>query len=123
MLLVVFVEKTFVLSDERKEESDLLSLLNDSDETLEYGPSLLEQLSTGMVKSVTGTLSKEIMDPSKRKVLVPWNCKTTGVPKVNPELWNSVPNKARLIDLRLLQTQQSLSHGLVTFAKIAELLA
>ncbi len=41
------------------------------------------------------------------------------MPKMNMEIWNNLPNNARIADLKIQQMQQSISFGLITIATIA----
>jgi hypothetical protein len=91
-------------------------LLNDSEDKVEFGPPINDAIATGMTKAASRTLPKEALDATKAKAKVPENAKLLEVPKVNPEVWRTLPNRARYTDLRL----QLLSYGLVALSKIAE---
>jgi len=105
------------------EGSELLTVFNDCEDLVTYGSPILSAVSDGMQKAVSRVLPKEKMDLIIGQAKVPENCKAIGVPKVNPEIWNSLPSTARVNDLNLQKTQQSISYGLITMANIAATLA
>lgn len=97
-----------------------MSLFLEQEDKVEYGAAINVTVATGIEKMVMKLPSKEACESLKSKLKVPENGKLMGVPKVNPEIWNSLPNKARITDFRLQQMQQSASNGLVSLAKIAD---
>jgi hypothetical protein len=105
------------------DNSELLALLNEKEAAVDYGPPVLEAVAKGLEKSVSRSLSKDAVDNLKERMRAPENAKLLSSPKVNPEVWNSLPNGAKFADLRLQQHQTTISHGLITLAKIADQLA
>jgi len=101
----------------------LISLLLEQEDAVDYGPAVNKIVGDGMLKAVTKPISKETIEAFKNKIKVPENCKLLGVPRVNPEIWNSLPNKARISDLRLQQLQLNTSQGLVVLSRIADVIA
>jgi len=76
-----------------------------------------------MERAVTQSLSKDSIESLKTKIRVPENAKLIGVPKVNPEIWTSLSNRARMTDFRMQQMQQNTMYGLQSLAKIADLIS
>jgi len=101
----------------------MAQIFNDEEDTVSYGPPLMNVIAEGMTKAVSRALNKEAVDRITQQVKLPENCKEIGVTKVNPEIWNSLPNFARMNDLNYQKTQQTISHGLITLANVAQILA
>jgi len=75
-----------------------------------------------MTATVSRPLSKEATDGLKDKFKVQENAKLLAETKASDsEIWSSLPNKARISDLKLQQRQQTVSYGLLTLAKVAEI--
>jgi hypothetical protein len=93
--------------------------LKDVEDNVEYGPELLTQVAEGFSKTTARPLTKETASKLKEQLKIPSNCKGFVVPKMNMEIWNNLPNNARIADLKIQQMQQSISFGLITIATIA----
>jgi hypothetical protein len=59
------------------------------------------------------------MQELKDKLKIPINFKEAAAPKMNSEIWASLPNRVRLSDLKNQQMQQHMSMELVTMSLIA----
>jgi len=98
-------------------------IFNDIEDVVSYGPPLMGVIAEGMTKAVSRSLSKETVEKITQQIKIPENCKEIGVTRVNPEIWNSLPNSARMNDLNYQKTQQTISQGLITLASVAQILA
>jgi len=111
------------LGNSAEAESDIVKVFTEEEETMSYGPPLMKGIAEGMAKTICRTLTKEAVEKLTEQVKIPDNCKEIGVPRVNPEIWNSLPAPARVNDLNLQKTQQTISYGLITLANVANILA
>jgi len=93
--------------------------LKDVEENVEYGSDLLQPIADGFIKTVSRPLTKETATTLRNQFKIPSNCRGFVVPKMNTELWNNLPTRAKVADLRVQQMQQSLSIGLITIANMA----
>jgi hypothetical protein len=87
------------------------------------GAELSGKVAEGFTKTIRRPLTKESVNKLKENMLVPSNCKGFSVPKMNLEIWRTLPSHARLTDVKHQQNQQVLSYGLITLARIADGLA
>ncbi|OXA42979.1 hypothetical protein Fcan01_22263 [Folsomia candida] len=97
---------------------ELTDLLKDIENTTEFGPSLLPNVSSGFAKTAARPLTKESKATLAAKIKVPENCKEFLVPKVNSEIWRLLPSQAKILDINQQQIQQSLTLGLSSLAVI-----
>lgn len=109
----------FDLKDNTANNS-LQEVLKDSEDLVEYGNPLTDQIAERFQKCVTRPLSKQTSEKLKEKMKTPENCKLLAAPKVNGEIWNVLPNNIRNGDFKLQQMQIAMSQGLITLAKIAD---
>jgi len=63
------------------------------------------------------------MEKFKGSFKPPLNAKELGVPKVNPEIWQSLPRKAQAADASFQHLQQFMSRSLIAQSKLTEILA
>lgn len=69
---------------------------------------------------MTRPLSKENKERLKQELKIPENCSTFRVPKMNTEIWNRLPQRARMIDIKYQQLQQTLSLGMTVLVKMSD---
>ena len=62
----------------------------------------------------------DIVKTRNKKYLRPANCNNLTVPKMNPEIWNSVPSYSRNHDLAFQKLQQNLVKGVMPIAQVIE---
>jgi len=103
--------------------SEIEAILNGNETETEYGPPINQKVVTAFVKLIGQVPSKEQMEKSRSDFKPPSNGKELGVPKVNPEIWHSLPRKAQTADATSQHVQQFLSRSLVAQCKLAEILA
>lgn len=104
-------------------DMDINDLLEQDDfEIKEFGPALSEPVANKMDKIVRATLSKDQIQQLKASIKVPSNCKTFQTPKLNPEIWSALQQKAKYSDVRQQTIQQNFTYGLAAFAGITELI-
>lgn len=99
---------------------DFFAPLQDTESSPEFGDEVLQNIADGMNKTVTRPYSKESYAQLTKKLKIPSNCKSMVVPKMNPEIWNHLPGKARINDLNIQQQQHISSLGLVSLTQIAD---
>jgi len=104
-------------------DSEIENILQDVEKVVEFGPNLLPSVAEGFVKTVVRPLTKVTKANLNEKTQIPGNCKEFACPKVNEEIWRSLPQQAKLTDLKSQQNQQLLSSTLSIFAMIANKIA
>lgn len=97
---------------------ELKDLLKDIESITDFGPSLLQNVSSGFTKTASRPLTKESKATLTSKIKIPENCKEFLVPKVNSEIWRLLPSQAKILDIKQQQVQQSLTLGLSSLAII-----
>lgn len=95
----------------------------DTETSLELGPAIATQVAQGLSTVVKRPLSKPTMATMIDKLKVPANCTSIQVPKMNQEIWNHLPTRAKMNDLQLQSSQQTMTYGLVALAHLGNLLA
>jgi hypothetical protein len=94
----------------------LADLVNDLETKTQFGPNVNETLGKLVCNAIDSALPEE-----GKKYLIPENCLSLIVPKVNRELWTAFKLK-RASDLALQSTQTYLSLAIVPVIKSLELL-
>lgn len=84
---------------------ELAAALNDADKK---GPRIQQQLADNAVKRWGKTLNAERVSRILAKHVQPENCEELNIPRVNPEIWETLNAFKRKADLRLANMQQSL---------------
>ncbi len=103
-----------------EENCELNEILSQENSKSEYGPVLSETVAQSFSKIPTQILSKEAIIKLKETYNVPENCKTLGVPKVNPEIWNNLGYTTKTADARSQFLQQHLCRSLTAQARMAD---
>ncbi|OXA39215.1 Universal stress protein F [Folsomia candida] len=103
------------------EISDELKAILEQNESAEVlGPLLSAKVAAAFMKMPSQLLSKETLQKLKDMYKVPENCKLIGVPKVNSEIWSSLPSLAKSADAKLQFQQQHLSRIIIAQACLAD---
>jgi hypothetical protein len=100
--------------------SELLSILNQAPDSDEFSAPLNPTIAQSFARVPNQLLSKEVLLKFKDSYKVPENCKVIGTPKVNPEIWSSLPNLVKQADARQQFIQQHLSRAIVAQSRLAE---
>lgn len=101
-------------------DAEVLNSLADIEEADELGPAVGQLLADAYNKTMTRPLSKENKERLKQELKIPENCSTFRVPKMNTEIWNRLPQRARLTDIKYQQLQQTLSLGMTVLVKMSD---
>lgn len=101
-------------------EEGISAILQDVEKDVEYGPALVETVAQSFVKTVSRKLKKETASQLRENVKIPENCKAFLAPKMNKEVWRTLPSHARLEDVRKQQLQSVMSTSLSALAMIAD---
>ncbi len=96
--------------------SDLMAALKDCEKGQEVGPEVGKAVAEAYNRTVKRQLSKETHSDLLSKVKIPANCKALIVPKVNGEIWNHLPTKAKITDLGFQSIQQSIGYAITALA-------
>lgn len=102
---------------------ELQSALSDCEKSLEMGPEIGNSVADAYNRTVKRPLSKETVTQLYAKYKIPRNCKSLIVPKVNPEIWGHLPNRAKIGDLGLQSVQQCMGFALNTLAITSNMIA
>jgi roadblock/LC7 domain-containing protein len=100
-------------------DADLQAILLQSNEIEEYGPSIVASVAASFTNMMEKA-NKETFQKLKEQYKLPENCKAVGVPKVNPEIWGSLPAFVKAADARLQNQQQHLSKSIVAQVNIVQ---
>ena len=90
------------------EKSDLTKFEEELDETEKTGDKIKDDLAKVVTGRFTKKLSRDMVNKKFDDQLRPMNCDVLVVPKVNNEVWQSLPLKAKKSDLSLSKIQRAL---------------
>ncbi|ODM94400.1 putative enzymatic polyprotein, partial [Orchesella cincta] len=102
------------------DREDLVEILNEHQAVPEFGTSIVPEIAESFNKLARQTASKERMDSWKQTLRIPENCRNLIMPRINSEIWNMLPTRARQTDYQTQHLQQLNSQSLVALSKIAE---
>lgn len=86
----------------------------------EFGDPLRPCVANSFASLTSHDADKDKLDSWKKKYKAPENCKLLCAPKVNPEIWNQLPNKAKQRDFQLQHLQSNISMATVAIGKAVE---
>lgn len=113
----------FILSDESASPAELEELMSALlAPTEECGPAIAPKVAERFEGLVKRDFNKDDLDKLKNALKPPENAKLLGTPRIQGELWNSLPQKARSIDAKLQDTQKKVSQALVGTAQAMNLI-
>ncbi|ODM91716.1 hypothetical protein Ocin01_14965 [Orchesella cincta] len=101
-------------------DEEIKNALADIEESDELGPAVGPFLAEAYNRTISRPLSKDNAEKLKLGLKIPENCSNFRVPKMNPEMWNNMPQEARIVDLKHQQLQQTLSQGLTVLVKMCD---
>ncbi|XP_072167934.1 uncharacterized protein [Diadema setosum] len=93
------------------------------DELYGHGPEVLgkpvfDALSTRLTKAVTMPPKTECLEKLDKQYLTPANAPALCAPRVDEQLWASIPTKARAADSRAQKLQKAVVRGMIPYAHI-----
>ena len=86
----------------------------------EFGDKIHDSLAIRVDSIIKQEVNKEQMDVISKALLIPQSCKSVVPVKVNPEIWASLPTKARMADAKSQQIQMLISKGISSVAQIGD---
>ena len=84
----------------------------------DMGPDVFEGLALRFTQAVTLAPKKEALDKISGTYLTPSNAAAVCSPRVNREIWDSIPAKARASDTRAQKFQQMMVKGVLPYGEI-----
>jgi len=103
------------------DDVDAENLLNQDDfDTDDYAPEVSDIVAKKLEKIVGEKLNRDQIKQVRDATKIPSNCKKFQTPKLNNEIWNVLPIKAKLADRKQQDIQRNFSAGLSAFSKIAD---
>jgi len=112
-----------MVDNEQDLNPEIEAILAGHESETEYGPTINKKVTGAFLKFIAQAPNKDQIEKSTATLKPPVNAKELGVPKVNPEIWQSLPRKAQTVDASFQYIQKFLSRSLVAQTKLAELLA
>lgn len=104
-------------------DPELLFALGESTEdTPEYGDSILDNLSKIWLPLLKRGMSKDTREKLVKEHLAPNNCKLLQAPKLNAEISAAVPDMVRNRDKTLVASQQQLGAGITAISRGMDIL-
>jgi len=94
--------------------------LNTTQPAAEYGPAINSHVGTSVSRLYQNKQPKEKLDKLREEYRTPENCKLLCVPRVNQEIWSSLPAKVRHVDFGMQAQQQYVTTASVILTKLAE---
>lgn len=88
------------------------------DEANDISTPVSEGLATRLTKSVTLPLQKEALTKIQEKYKPPSNASYAAVPRVEREVWHSLPARAGALDLQNQKLQLNVVKGMLPYAEI-----
>jgi hypothetical protein len=93
--------------NESEPDESLMEILNTTLPKEDYGPDIQNGVAESVSRLFANKQPKEKLDSYKTQHKLPNNCKSLGISKVNPEIWNMLPQKIKQADyVHQLQQQQ-----------------
>lgn len=90
--------------------------------TDQFGPAIAPKVAERFEGLVKRDFTKDDFEKLKDALKPPGNAKLLGIPRIQIELWNSLPPKAKTTDARLQDTQKKVCQALVGTAQAMHLI-
>jgi hypothetical protein len=107
--------------NETEPDESLMEILNTTLPKEDYGPDSQNDVAESVSRLFANKQPKEKLDSYKTEHKLPNNCKSLGISKVNPEIWNMLPQKIKQVDYVHQLQQQQISLAAIKSAKTAEI--
>lgn len=101
-------------------DPEIQAILNQTEDIPDYGADLSQATASSYVKIPNQNISKEKLDKLSEQYKPPNNCRILGVPKINSEIWNSLPKNVRVEDVKFQIVQQHMSRAMVAQARLLD---
>ena len=85
-----------------------------------YGPSIEDNIASRITKAVTVSPKKETFDKIMKSYMTPGNAKSFCAPRIEDNLWGTLPQAARSADARAQKLQKNLVHGLIPYVNVLQ---
>ncbi|XP_071509229.1 uncharacterized protein [Diadema antillarum] len=84
----------------------------------EFGPAVSEGLATRLTKAVTLPPRKESVEKISKQYMTPSNARSVCAPRIEEQLWATIPPKNRSADSRAQKLQKMVVQGMLPYAEI-----
>lgn len=101
----------------------MIKALMDADQPVELGPAVSVHVAEAYNKAASRLLAKETNDKIRQGIRVPENCTALRVPRLNHEIWQHLPSRARVTDIRSQKIQTGFSSAMCVLASISDEIA
>jgi hypothetical protein len=103
-------------------DSALREILDITQPATDLGPDINADIASSLTRLYIPESAKKLIEKVKDNYKIPQNCQAMGAPKVNAEIWQNLPQKAKSRDLSYQQQQQTLAIASVAVAKVAKII-
>lgn len=107
---------------DKEPDERLMEILNMTLPKEDYGPDIQNDVAQSVSRLFANKQPKEKIDSYKTEHKLPSNCKSLGISKVNPEIWNMLPQKIKQTDYAHQLQQQQISLAAIMSAKTAAII-